>query len=67
MSTVMVLIMFKICVVSSRHPPAPGWIIKDSLILVAPVAYALFSAFKNLAGRDYFYAIHTFLVWANPC
>lgn len=66
MSTVMALILFKICVVSSRHPPAPERIVKEGLILEAPVAYAVFSAFNNLGGKEYIYTIHTFLVWAHP-
>lgn len=37
MSTVMALILFKTYVVSSQHVPAPGWIIKEDMILVTLV------------------------------
>lgn len=53
-------------VVLSEHLPALGWIIKDHLILVALVAYLIFSAFKNHDVKEYIYTTHTFLVWAHP-
>lgn len=66
MSTVVALILFKTHVVSSQHLPAPGWIIKEDLILVAHVAYLIFSAFNNHDVEGYIYITRTFLVWANP-
>ena len=66
MSTVMALILVKTYVVSSQHLPAPGRIIKEDVILVALVAYPIFSAFNSHDVKEYIYATHTFLVWANP-
>lgn len=66
MSTVMALILFKTHVVSSQHLPAPEWVIKEDLILVALVANPIFSAFTNCNVKGYSYTTHTFLVWANP-
>lgn len=58
----MALILFKTHVVLSQHLPTPGWIIKDHLILVALVAYLVFSAFNNYDVKEYIYTTHTFLV-----
>lgn len=65
-STIMALLLFKTHVVLSQPLPSPGWIIKDHLILVALVAYLIFSAFNNHDVKEYIYTTHMFLVWANP-
>jgi len=66
MSAVLALILLKRLVVLSQHLPAPGWIIKEDPVLVALVAYAVFSAFNSHDVKGYIYTAHTFLVWANP-